>query len=376
MPRDLFEEYGIAPKKREPIDVFEQENISLPQEKNDLLMSILRGAGNLGKGLARGTAQGIADTGVSTGNLLLGGTENILGLHNRPTEIAGMQPRPDIGWNVDLPRIPHPNLLNENPESSLEGAGQTIGELGSMLFAPGAAAYKGAKAAGNLLERIPGTSRAIAKILSRDKDVAINEAKAGYNDFFRAAEESGVEKIKPPKINVAQIVQHSSPNYHEALLKFQKDPTVENAHWAQSDLGFLVRHLKKLDEKVGLASPQQKTLKEAIAAQNRLKQSMFAEEHLGKNPRFESKYNELSKDYAEKVIPYKQLKELSEFDNGKLKAKNLVKSLLSNDEFMLGLGKKYPSLMLNQVLKSKATKVLGASALAGLGYEEGKKFGR
>ena len=53
----------------------------------------------------------------------------------------------------------------------------------------------------------------------------------------------------------------------------------------------------------------------------------------------------------------------------------MIKSLLGNDEFMLGLGKRYmPQLLTNKALRSNVAKLMGGGLLGGLGFEEGRKL--
>ncbi len=379
------------------------ENISSPQQDTSALGDFARGYSTYAKGTAKGVLQGLGDFGASAGNLGLAGVEHWLGLKNNPP-----------GFNIDLPRIPHPNIVNENPESPLEEYSQDLGQIFSTAGIPIGAAIKGAKASGagiNALQKIlqgastggalgyagnegnreiagltgvvvggaipafaNAGSKAIARKLSENKKIAEEGASNAYNQFFNQARNEGIEYVKPPKIDTKEIIKHSQSKFHEALTDYLKDPTLENAHWAQSDLGMLIRHLKDLDKRVGLASPQQTALKKAIEAQQKIRKNMFKETNLGAHPELSDEYSALSQDYAKNVVPYKQMQELTDYENKKLKPSKLIKSLLKNDEFMLGLGKEYPEIQLNKALHSKLAKILGSTALGGIGFETGRKL--
>lgn len=250
------------------------------------------------------------------------------------------------------------------------GAGYSIGQEENPLLGSVAAAIPSVvKGVSNL------TNTSISKLLSKHKTQAINTAETLYNDLFDKVRKAGVKDIPVPKIESEDIIAHSQPKHHEALQRYIAEPTFENAHWAQSDLGFIERHLKKLDEKVGLSHTQHETLKNTIAARNRITQAMFEDKNIRKNPVFEDEYNKLSEGYLKNVVPYKQLDNLSEYEGKKITANNFVKSLLNNDEFMLGLGKNYrPQLLGNKILRSNIAKTLAGGALAGLGFEGAKKF--
>lgn len=385
MGRDLFEEYGI---KKKPVDIFKQENISFsPETKgfkgiaSDAFNKAIETAMNIpsalinlpgevygaGKQAVTEPKRALQNVGAGFGEL----GHNILSV---PGNIRDYLAKKDIvSENSPSFRLPEAVLPKDyNYAEALGAQGEHAGD--SLLRGlPSAAAA--APFASAIASKIPGiTNKSIAKKLSIDKRAAINEAGERYNDFFNKAKNYGVNEIERPSINAGDIVKHSQPKHHEALIKFFNDPTLENAHWAQSDLGFLKRHLESVRKKQDLTSTQHNTLKNVIEAQNRLKSNMFNQKNMLKNPEFEKEYNQLSKNYTENVVPYKQIEELSDFENKKLKPKNLIKSLLNNDEFMLGLGKRYPELMVNKALKSNISKFLGAGVLSGLGFEEGRKF--
>lgn len=380
-----------------------QQNMEPTTDETSMLGNIARGYGTYAKGATKGILQGLGDFGASAGNLGLSGIEYLFGLTNNPP-----------GFNFPLPRIPHPHIVNEHPESPLEEYSQDIGQLFSTAGIPLGAVAKGAKASqagiGALRKILQGAStgaalgyagnegnrgeaaaiggvlggavpavtvagaKTIAKRLSQNKKLAEESAATAYNNFFNQARNEGVEYVKPPKIDTKDIVKHSQSRFHEALVNYLQDPTLEKAHWAQSDLGMLIRHLKDLDKRVGLASPQQTTLKNAIEAQQKIRANMFKETNLGSHPALADEYSTLSQEYAKNVVPYKQMQELTDYENKKLKPSKLIKSLLKNDEFMLGIGKEYPEILLNKAMNSKIAKLLGLSALGGVGFEGGRKF--
>jgi hypothetical protein len=334
------------------------------------------------------------------------GFENFV---NTPANVAGYLGKHGIGFPEDIAERAH---IKVNPfEMGEQEAGDVfaqglpslaalgpLGEAGKLGTAARIAA-RGGSGAGigltqnqnpiltgllnaaipEIVSRTPGfTNKAIANKLSADKKMEIQRAAEGYNNFFNEAKNLGVGKINKPSINAGDIVRHSQPKHHEALIKFLNEPTLENAHWAQSDLGFLKRHLENVAKKQDLTSTQHNTLKNVIEAQNRIKKSMFNEKNMKNSPNLENKYNQLSQKYLENVVPYKELQELSEYESKNLTRNNLIKSLLNNDTFMLGLAKKYPQIYLNKALRSTPAKVAGSTilggALGGLGFEEGRKL--
>ena len=164
------------------------------------------------------------------------------------------------------------------------------------------------------------------------------------------------------------------PKYYASLKEFIENPSLENAHWAQSGLGQLKRRLEKVGETTGLTPHQNKAYRAAIKAQEDIQKTMFAKHKLGAQPELAEKYANLSSGYAQDVVPYNAAKGLNDFMQGKLEAKDLVKKLKNNKEFMAVLGKKYPQIKINQLAKGTAGKILAGSILSGLGFEEGKRL--
>ena len=393
MSRDLFEEYGIkTKKKKQPVDLFEKEDIYYPKESqgfsgiaSDAYNKAIQAAMGLPSALLSipGEIYGAGKQVVTDPKRVLGNVGAGFGElgHGLLSSLGNtrdyLQKKGLVSQDAPSLRLPESILPKEyNYGEALGVEGEQPGDELLRGIPKGAALSPLSKIIPSVLGKIPGvTNKSIANQLSRHKTNAINEANKNYVDLFSDVKNKGIEDINVPKIEAADIIENSQPKYHEALKNFLKDPTFENAHWAQSDLGYIIRHLQKVDEKSGLSSTQHKTLKNALAAQNRIKQKMFEDKRIKENPNFEHRYNELSGDYAKNVIPYKQLEELSDYENKKITPNNMIKSLLGNDEFMLGLGKRYmPQLLTNKALRSNVAKLMGGGLLGGLGFEEGRKL--
>jgi ribosomal protein S18 len=313
--------------------------------------------------------------------------------------------------------VPHPALQKYYPEGIWGNIGSTLGNFEGQVIAPGGVAFKALKAVNNPLAKalmgagagglvgaasnegdrigsgITGaalgtggalassifgglrgiSSKGIATKLSADKLASKQLAKKEYGKLFEDASKRGLGKIKVPKIDDKRIVENSMPRYHEALLDFKNNPTVESAHWAQSDLGALRRHLEKIDASRGLTSTEHKTLKEVISSQDKIKKSMFSGK-LEEHPDLANRYSKLSQKYKETVIPYENIRNLRKFEEGKLLPKDLVNLLRNDKEFRATLGSKYPQIKINQLLKGKVGKTIGTGILGAIGFEGGKKL--
>ncbi len=240
---------------------------------------------------------------------------------------------------------------------------QDIGQLGSLIYAPETMGVK-----------IPAvTSKGIMKQLSKQKSIELNKAKTEYNNLFQNAADEGFTHAVPLKVitnNKENIIKNSQPKYHTAFKKYLAEPTIENAHWAQSELGALKRHLENISNKTGLTPTQIKTHKAVMDAQKGIKESMFSKNSFGGNPKLASDYTNLGKKYRENVIPYTSLEDLSETEAGKLRPKTAVKNLLKDEQFMINLAKKNPGIYLHTPYAKNG--LFGLMGLAG--YDEIKKL--
>jgi hypothetical protein len=240
---------------------------------------------------------------------------------------------------------------------------QDIGQAASMIAAPEAAGV-----------RVPGiTSRGITNQLSRHKAAELAQARRDYGQLFTEANQQGFSRVANPGVSPAQqrlITQNSRPIHHRALNDYLENPTLENAHWAQSELGALERHMESIANKNGLTPIQHQTLRAANDARQQIRQSMFNQNGLGASPELAQRYQQLSNQYRENVIPYTRLEDLSEVEAGRMRPSTAVKSLLKDDQFMIELSRRYPGLLLH----TPTAKKIGLGALGLTGYDEIKKL--
>jgi hypothetical protein len=238
-----------------------------------------------------------------------------------------------------------------------------VGTAASLIAGPEVAGVK-----------IPAvTAKGITKQIVKTKAARIAEAKKDYGSLFEKAANEGITHAKPPKsvtASEAHIVKHSEPRFHESLQTYTENPTIENAHWAQSELGALERHLDSLSKKNGLTPSQIKTLKAVQQARKGIKESMFSKNAMGANPKLGKEYDQLAAKYKEEVVPYTSLEDIHEYEAGKMRPKTVVKNLQNDEEFMTKLAKEYPGLKLHTKTAKRA--MIGLLGL--MGYDEVKKL--
>ncbi len=283
----------------------------------------------------------------------------------------------NTGWNDSIAeRIPHQKEFNY---------AEALGQPGEGTFAD-KAIQKGIEylpeiAGGRaVLKELPVTSKGILTKLSKEKTKELAHAKKEYGSLFEEASEKGLTHAIPEESIIKkimgssnEIVKNSIPKYHTSLKKYLEVPTIENAHWAQSELGALQRHLDKISQKNGLTPSQVRTYKSVKETRENIKKAMFSHNSLGKNPKLALEYEKLANKYKENVIPYTSLEDLSEFEAGTLRPKTAVKNLLGDEQFMIQLAKKHPGIYLHTPFAKKLG--WGAAGLTGIGgYEELKKL--
>jgi hypothetical protein len=139
---------------------------------------------------------------------------------------------------------------------------------------------------------------------------------------------------------MAAIKKYTSEKWHGALDKFTKNPTLENAQKAQSDLGKLERELGK---KATLTSEEKATLDAAKSAKEHIRDSMFKTEKGELNAPLKNMYDKVTKSYEENVIPYTTNKAIQEFKRGDITAKELIQKI-SKGKFRARKGKDHPEL--------------------------------
>lgn len=345
-----------------------------------------------GYGLALG--QGLGDLGASIGNF---GLEGLSGLTGR-----------------ELPRIPHPNLREHYPEGEYGEKGGDIGEFIGGLAVPGGGYARALKAVSNPLARkaagaalgalggaamneedrpsgaisgaVLGTlaptlhsllPSSVANKLVEAKQKAKELSSKNYKSLFRDAEKEGLH-VAPLGRNVPPhktLLKESTSEYTDALKDYLKNPTLENAHWAQSDLGKFIRSYKHAKPHE-LPSPKIKALNEAKNLQEKIKEAMFSKNLLSPESEYAKRYELASAHHAKNVIPYEDIKGLREYEKNKISPKTLIRNVLGNEEFMLNTADRHPELFIHKAASNPILKKILSSLAIGSGVAAGYKGSR
>jgi hypothetical protein len=230
---------------------------------------------------------------------------------------------------------------------------------------------------GTMLGRLPITSRGIISRMSGHKQGAINQARTDYGNLFNEASQQGITHVFPPESaieNRHRITANSQNKYNRSLNEYIQNPTLENAHRAQSELGALERHLDSVANKNGLTPSQHRTLRATQQTRGDIRQQMLGDNGLGSNPQLAEEYQNLTNIYREQVVPYTRLEELTETEQNRMRPKTAVKKLLKDEQFLIELSRRYPGLMLHTPrAKSIKNAAIGVGTTIG-GWEGIKKL--
>lgn len=399
-------------------------NAVTPQDETGGLGQYLKGLGkgiaNFGGGAMRGTGQAIGDLGASAINWPIEGAEYLSG-HK-------------------LPHVPHPHLINENPESMSESIGQILGHALGGFALPGGAVLKGtqlankgyqalragkelpllgkllAGSAGGALEGAAGNednrnlgakvgallgggaqglssayrmgmdmkSKNIAKDIQKEVKRLEEHFNARFTNHLQSGEEAGANQfLRSEKADIKLLKRAGEGKLAYGIEKFNENPTLTNAHKAQSDLNKIVAKYAK--SKSGTI--KEDVYDEALKLKNRLLQKISeAFEKSGAKPHGEG-YQQARIDYATQAAPYRDSEAIKGLLGKNPKGVQTVRpnqfadKLLQEEEFLAQVGKKHPSLLHREktksLIKHPVTKLGSVAAIASLplSYEIKKLLG-
>lgn len=205
-----------------------------------------------------------------------------------------------------------------------------------------------------------------------------NEAFKFYLDKNRFLEKvtPEVKPIKFLKTDADFIIKNADEEYSKSLKELLKKPGFATAHKAQSDLGALVRKLKR--EAPGPA--RDALLPKAIQTRTEItkkinKGIMAAEKKAGSNENFAKQYTDIGKGYNRDVVPFKLRIKGEEGGNAvellkrnEISNKTLVNKYSKNEKFSLNKGKELENFNRRQKIEKKIPllKLLGIGSAGGI----------
>lgn len=275
-------------------------------------------------------------------------------LVSSPANVLHQQPEMVDTFIGQMPRELPPHLqrgTKENEEliENMIEAGASGPGLGQVVKAPFQLSLK------NIAKKI---------VESKNREKLFHQTQ--YDRLWDAAKKEGINKIR---LNTKygedfnKVKKYSSEKYYGALDKFIKNPTLENAQRAQSDLGKLINS-NQLNKEV-LTSEEQATKKSANKLRDYIKDQMFRDKSGKLNQELKSQYDKISGSYAKNFKPY-DIKQINLFEKGKRTPDQLIKSLKSGS-FMAERGKEFhPELSRRntgiEILKNMGLPLTGVGA--------------
>lgn len=200
------------------------------------------------------------------------------------------------------------------------------------------------------------TSKSIAKDIIKTSEQNKNIYGEKYKNFFNEAENSGVgNALYDTNIDLATIKKYSPNKSISGIVDFVKNPTLQSAHNAKSDL---LKIQRELDKKTTLNSAERKQGKAVKNAIAELQNNMFKYDAGNIHHGLLDKYNQIQQGYSSEVVPYKN-KDINAFKRKEISARELI-NRLSHGEFMAKRGEFHPALKYRKLVKPA---LIGAGAL-------------
>lgn len=305
--------------------------------------------------------------GVASGPLQLG--VNVLNAPGAALEAAtGMQTP-----KASLPTWLDPRNISNAPDTSIKRGSEMAGELVGDLFT-GGAAYKGlGKALGMtaktpLLGRgaigaatgaalsdseqlggrglgavlggiLPLVSGVTAGTLGQKGAEIAKEHVGKYNKLYEKilseGEKAGTSKhLKAPEMlrkmteDAEVFLKHSGSKYNSSVKRLMNNPSLDNFHDAQSDVGKFIRHVDQLHlENKPVSSSVNRAYDVAKNLQKRIRGALSQGFEKAGKKELIPEYQGTTKGFAKEVVPYKT-KEMKAYIGGHGKATEAGKSLL------------------------------------------------
>lgn len=194
---------------------------------------------------------------------------------------------------------------------------------------------------------------------------------------MKPSEFSGLEK------DIGRITAKERKSQLEAVQDFIKNPTIKNAHQAQSELGLMERNFKKAQEKQGtLTTAKNRTWDSINRARETLKNSIDTSLTKSGYPEVSDKYLNLTNEYGKELGPYLDSPAFRKLESGNIFGKDFANKISKESKFMNAKGSEHPdieSVLKKEEIMKDLSKYLwrataGTVGAAGLGYGAKKGY--
>lgn len=315
-----------------------------------------------------GITQGAEDVGSSLANLIPGVDIQPQNLKERisPDPVShllfegGRQAAPLAAYASGegalgmIPRLGGQTAKAVMTRGALSGA--AIGEQ-----EPGGRA--GAAALGGALSLPLGLpTRKIADNILKRSNAVKKSYSMKYGDYFDKAQRAGINDIQKPTsvdIDTLDKLPANLKKHLGSLKQYAKNPSLEKAHAAQSDLGLIQRNFKPI------SNEERATANAVDRARKRVTGDALME--LSKQGRGDlaREYRSIQEGYKRDVVPYLD-QNIKKYKNKKITSNSLVKKLEEDPEFEITARKHHPDLLRRKLVEG-GTKTAKKALLIGIG---------
>lgn len=221
--------------------------------------------------------------------------------------------------------------------------------------------------AASVLNPMKLTYKNLAKDVLKTREKNIGEYGNRYEGLWKEAEGKGFgDALYDIDIDMPTIKKYSPNKGIKGLEDFDKNPTLQNAHAAKSDL---LRIKRDLDKLTTLRTAERQQLGAVNNAIDSINKNMFKGPDGKIHEGMKQKYGEIQEGYKNEVVPYKN-KAINEFMRGESSEKELINSL-SKRAFARKRGKSHPRIAIKNKLNNLPyLKGTGLMGLGGLLYKE------
>ncbi|MGE4118943.1 MAG: hypothetical protein AB7F29_13805 [Candidatus Nitrosocosmicus sp.] len=231
----------------------------------------------------------------------------------------------------------------------------------------------GAAGVGAVAPGVAGISK--SKIGQRASDV-ISGIEDKYQGLYRGllGEAKKIDKgsVRIPSTlsnkteDITSLFKTAPARQKNAIKRFESNPSIENAHTAQSNLGAIKAKLKsQQDRGIDIGSEGRATIRAADDLQKRIRGAMHQWFSESGRPDLSSQYRKITTQYAQEAAPYRP------FMYQEHEPKELATKLLTSKDFSkTAAAKELPGFGVRKFIEpaiSPAKKIGGTAALIGTG---------
>jgi hypothetical protein len=221
------------------------------------------------------------------------------------------------------------------PDTLLNGA---VGRTINTIKKPFSATTKAEQLLNDLGEgkSVEENSKAVAQKIKNSYEKAKAEGQQLYKNVFDLAGNEKIDENLGPYSSAYKTLGEDIFNDYDKKLRklhdaYMANPTLENAHNLQSQLGSSIRKLQKKDAKDNLPIAEKNVKESYTDAKKNILQDMT--NYLSnKNPIIAEKYNNASQNWLENVVPYLSDPKISKIAKGATTNPGILKNIFNNPE--------------------------------------------